>query len=100
MRVADLDYALPPDLVAQRPLPERDASRMLVLDRRTGAFGDSLFVNLPELLRGNELLIFNNARVIPARLFGKRAGVHSQKPVRKTAREHLTGHVEVFLSRS
>ena len=100
MRDADLDYALPPDLVAQRPLPERDASRMLVLDRRTGAFGDSLFVNLPELLRGNELLIFNNARVIPARLFGKRAGVHSQKPVRKTAREHLTGHVEVFLSRS
>jgi S-adenosylmethionine:tRNA ribosyltransferase-isomerase len=54
---------------------------------------------LPELLRGHELLVFNNARVLPARLFGHRAGVRSQKPSRKTAREHLTGRVEVFLTK-
>jgi S-adenosylmethionine:tRNA ribosyltransferase-isomerase len=99
MLVADFDYALPPDLIAQRPLPERDASRMLILNRRTGALDDSLFVNLPELLGGDELLVFNNARVIPARLLGKRSGVHSQKPSRKTAKQHLSGSVEVFLTR-
>jgi S-adenosylmethionine:tRNA ribosyltransferase-isomerase len=99
MLVADFDYRLPPELIAQRPLSQRDASRMLLLDRATGALEDSLFVKLPAFLRGDELLVFNNARVIPARLLGKRAGVHSQKPSRKTAKEHLTGFVEVFLTR-
>jgi len=99
MRVDDFDYALPEELIAQRPLERRDASRLLVLDRATGAFEDAQFSHLPEFLRGDELLVFNNARVIPARLFGKRVGVHSQHPSRKTAREHLTGNVEVFLTR-
>jgi len=99
MRVEDFDYELPAGLIAQRPLDRRDSSRMLVVDRTTGRLQDSQFSMLPEFLTGNELVVFNNARVIPARLFGKRLGVHSQKPSRKTVREHLTGNVEVFLTR-
>jgi len=99
MNVSELDYRLPPQLIAQRPLVDRDASRMLLLGRAEGPCEDRNFQELPELLSGNELLVFNNARVLPARLFGRRAGVHSQRPSRKTAREHLTGTVEVFLTR-
>ncbi len=99
MRVDDFDYHLPPGLVAQRPLDRRDASRLLVVDRATGRLEDAQFSALPDFVTGNELIVFNNARVIPARLFGKRAGVHSQKPSRKTVREHLSGNVEVFLTR-
>jgi len=72
---------------------------MMLLDRRSGAWKDGAFTELPQLLHGDELLVLNNARVLPARLFGKRAGVHSQSPSHKTAREHLTGTVEVFLIR-
>jgi S-adenosylmethionine:tRNA ribosyltransferase-isomerase len=99
MQLDELDYCLPQDQIAQRPLDRREASRLLLLDRSTGAFEDRLFVEFPDLLRGNELLVFNNARVIPARLFGRRAGVHSQRPSRSTRSEHLTGKVEIFLTR-
>jgi len=99
MRVDDFDYNLPPDLIAQRPLDRRDASRLLVVDRATGRLEDAQFSKLPDFLTGSELIVFNNARVIPARLFGKRLGVHSQQPSRKTVREHLTGNVQVFLTR-
>ena len=99
VRTEDFDYQLPAAQIAQRPLEHRDASRLLLLDRATGTVSDSEFAQLPDLLRPDDLLIFNNARVIPARLFGKRAGVHSQSPARATAREHLTGTVEVFLTR-
>lgn len=99
MRLDELDYQLPQTLIAQRPLDRRDASRLLLLHRDTGAFEDRMFAELSQLLAGNELLILNNARVIPARLFGRRAGVHSQKPSRATRAEHLTGKVEVFLAR-
>src|SRR5271165_2897247 len=99
VRLEDLDYHLPKEQIAQRPLAERSASRMLLLDRATGALSGSVFAQFHELLRGDELLVFNNARVIPARLFGKRAGVHSQPASRPTIREHLTGTVEVFLTR-
>jgi S-adenosylmethionine:tRNA ribosyltransferase-isomerase len=99
MRVDDFDYPLPPALIAQRPLDRRDASRLLVVDRATGRLEDAQFSMLPDFLTGSELIVFNNARVIPARLFGKRAGVHSQQPSRKTVREHLSGIVEVFLAR-
>jgi S-adenosylmethionine:tRNA ribosyltransferase-isomerase len=99
MRVDAFDYQLPAELIAQRPAALREASRMLLLDRQSGAWEDRAFVELPELLRGNELVVLNNARVLPARLFGKRTGVHAQSPSRKTAREHLTGTVEVFLTR-
>ncbi len=99
MRVDEFDYQLPTELIAQRPLESRDASRLLLMDRASGVFQNSQFAQLPELLRGEELLVFNNARVIPARLFGRRSGIHSQRPSRKTEREHLTGIVEVFLTR-
>jgi len=97
--IEELDYELPREQIAQRPLPTRDASRLLFLDRGRQEWADRQFLELPELLEGNELLVFNNARVIPARLFGRRAGTHSQPPSRASAREHLTGTVEVFLSK-
>ena len=99
MRVDEFDYELPTGSIAQHPLAERDASRLLLLDRTNGAWEDRQFFELPELLRGDEQLVFNNARVLAARLFGRRVGVQAQKPSRKTAREHLSGKVEVFLSR-
>jgi S-adenosylmethionine:tRNA ribosyltransferase-isomerase len=99
MRLDELDYSLPHDLIAQRPLQRRDASRLLTLSRKTGEFHDQSFFEFPELLGGDELLVVNNARVIPARLFGRRAGVHSAPPSRATRREHLTGQVEVLLTR-
>src|SRR5467141_1569673 len=99
MRLDELDYHHPREQIAQRPLARREASRLLFLDRSSGLFEDGLFVEFPSLLRGDELLVFNNARVIPARLFGRRAGVHSQPPSRATRSEHLTGKVEIFLAR-
>ena len=99
MRLDDFDYSLPPAQIAQRPLDRRDASRLLELHRSKGTINDRLFSDLPDLLRGDELLVLNNTRVIPARLFGRRAGVHAQPPSRTTRREHLTGKVEVFLTR-
>jgi S-adenosylmethionine:tRNA ribosyltransferase-isomerase len=99
MRLDELDYHLPRQQIAQRPLDRRESSRLLLLDRSSGVFADRLFTEFPNLLRGDELLIFNNARVIPARLFGKRAGVHSQPPSRAIKPEHLSGKVEIFLTR-
>jgi len=99
MRLDELDYYLPPEQIAQRPLDRRDASRLLLLNRSSGAFEDRQFAEFPDLLAGNELLVLNNARVIPARLFGRRAGVRSQKPARSTRAQHLTGGVEVLLTR-
>ncbi len=99
MGLEELDYHLPQERIAQRPLERREASRLLMLDRSTGVFSDRLFVEFPGLLRGNELIVLNNARVIPARLFGRRAGIHSQPPARSTRSEHLSGKIEVFLTR-
>jgi S-adenosylmethionine:tRNA ribosyltransferase-isomerase len=99
MRVDDFDYHLPTELIAQRPLEQRDQSRLLLLERSTGGVEDRVFRELPQLLRGDELLVINNTRVLPARLFGRRAGVFSQRPSRKTKAEHLHGQVEIFLTR-
>src|SRR5207302_3747076 len=99
MRLDELDYHLPREQIAQRPLERREASRLLLQDRFSGNFKDRLFAEFPGLLRGDELLVLNNARVIPARLFGRRAGVHSEPPSRATRSEHLTGRVEIFLTR-
>jgi S-adenosylmethionine:tRNA ribosyltransferase-isomerase len=93
------DYHLPTDRIAQRPLDRRDASRLLELPRAEGCLSDHLFADFPNLLRGDELIVLNNTRVIPARLFGRREGVYSQPPSRTTRQEHLTGKVEVFLTR-
>jgi S-adenosylmethionine:tRNA ribosyltransferase-isomerase len=99
MRLDELEYRLPREQIAQRPLERREASRLLLLDRSSGAFEDRHFTEFPTLLRGDELLVINNARVIPARLFARRAGIHSQPPSRATKAEHLTGRVEIFLTR-
>lgn len=99
MRLDELDYHLPSEQIAQRPLDRRDASRLLLLNRFSGEFEDRQFAEFPDLLAGNELLVLNNARVIPARLFGRRAGGRSQKPSQSTRAEHLTGKVEVLLTR-
>jgi S-adenosylmethionine:tRNA ribosyltransferase-isomerase len=71
--IVDFDYELPPELIAQEPLRERDASRLLVLDRQTGQTSHHTFADLPDLLRAGDLLVVNRSRVLPARLLGRRA---------------------------
>jgi len=99
--VSDFDYALPPELIAQQALADRAASRMLHLDRASGAWHDLSFRELPDLLRADDLLVLNNTRVFPARLFGHRAGARAQplSPRNPAAREFLKGQVEVLLTR-
>jgi S-adenosylmethionine:tRNA ribosyltransferase-isomerase len=101
MNVDDFDYELPPAQIAQRPLEQRDASRMLLLDRPTGAWEDRMFRDLPDLLRGDELIVVNNARVLPARLFGHRIGIHAEAPGRNNPERHefLQAPIEVLLVR-
>lgn len=67
------DYVLPSELIAQRPCEPRDAARLLVLDRRTGGTTHQIFGDLPSFLRPKDCLVLNDTRVIPARLFGRRA---------------------------
>ncbi|MBA4387403.1 MAG: tRNA preQ1(34) S-adenosylmethionine ribosyltransferase-isomerase QueA [Verrucomicrobia bacterium] len=74
MKTSEFNYELPQDLIAQAPLAERSASRMLVLDRRTGSISHGLFADLPSLLSAGDLVVVNTSRVIPARVFGKRIG--------------------------
>ncbi len=73
MHISDFDYDLPPDRIAQEPLPERDDSRLLVLDRSTGALRHLRFKDLPDLLDPGDLLVTNRSRVFPARLLGRKA---------------------------
>ncbi|WP_139555949.1 tRNA preQ1(34) S-adenosylmethionine ribosyltransferase-isomerase QueA [Methylotetracoccus oryzae] len=72
MRRSDLHYELPKHLIAQEPLSERSASRLLVLDGATGSVQDRMFRDVPSLLRPEDLLVFNDTRVIRARLFGRK----------------------------
>ncbi|HEX5961465.1 MAG TPA: tRNA preQ1(34) S-adenosylmethionine ribosyltransferase-isomerase QueA [Rhodanobacteraceae bacterium] len=73
MKKSDFHYELPPGLIAQQPLPERSASRLLVVDAPKQALADKVFQDLPSLLRTGDLLVFNDTRVLPARLFGRKA---------------------------
>lgn len=72
MKVTDFDYDLPKELIAQHPMEPRDHSRLLVLDKDTGVIQHRHFYDLPEYLRPGDLLVFNDTRVIPARLYGKK----------------------------
>jgi S-adenosylmethionine:tRNA ribosyltransferase-isomerase len=101
MNLSELNFDLPLELIAQRPLEKRDDSRMLLLDRISGGWEDRQFRDFPDLLRGDELIIFNNATVIPARLFGKRMGLHASAPGAHSVatREHLQAQIEVLLVR-
>ena len=73
MLITEFDYDLPPELIAQEPLPDRGASRLLVLDRASGAVEHRLFRELPDLLHPGDLVVMNRSRVIPARLLGHRS---------------------------
>jgi S-adenosylmethionine:tRNA ribosyltransferase-isomerase len=101
MELSEFDFDLPPELIAQHPLEERDASRMLVIERMKDTMQDCQFRDFPEMLRGDELIVLNNARVLPARLFGRREGIRSEKPGRDSAArdQHLSASIEVLLVR-
>jgi S-adenosylmethionine:tRNA ribosyltransferase-isomerase len=90
LSVADFDYELPEELIAQQPPAERGASRMLVVDRATGAMQDDLFTNLGKHLHPGDLLVLNDSRVIPARLYARRT--------LRREREKPTGRIEVMLT--
>jgi S-adenosylmethionine:tRNA ribosyltransferase-isomerase len=101
MLLEEFNYPLPSELIAQRPLAERDASRMMVLDRATGTLQDRTFRELPGILQPGDLLVFNNTKVFSARLLGRRRGTSAQPIGRHNpaAREYLTGEVELMLTR-
>ncbi len=84
MLLSDFDYHLPEDLIAQEPLADRAASRMLVVDRSSGTWQDRSFRDLPSFLHPGDCLVLNDSRVFPSRLYGHREG--------------HTGKVEVFLT--
>ncbi len=90
LRVTDFDYELPEELIAQQPPAERGTSRMLVVDRATGALLDDLFSNLEQHLRPGDLVVLNDSRVIPARLYARRT--------LRREREKPTGRIEVMLT--
>jgi S-adenosylmethionine:tRNA ribosyltransferase-isomerase len=93
MRVSDFNFDLPEELIAQKPPEIRGSSRMLVVDRATGTYQDNFFSNLPKILKPNDLLILNDSRVIPARLYAIRAGLHTQQNS-----PDPTGRIEVLLT--
>ena len=106
MLVSDFHFELPPELIAQRPLDDRSASRLLHVSATSKSFGsrpfeDRCFREFPALLRPGDLVVFNNTRVFPARLFARRAGLNSQpvSPRNPAAREFLHGKVEVLLTK-
>lgn len=84
MRVSEFDYALPEELIAQRPSPERSASRLLRLDATSGRLEDLSFSDLPDLVDARDTVVLNDTRVVKARLAGRKAG---------------GGRVEVFVER-
>jgi S-adenosylmethionine:tRNA ribosyltransferase-isomerase len=99
--LAAFDYHLPEELIAQQPLADRAASRMLVVHRQEGRWEDRWFREFPTFLRPGDCVVLNDSRVFPARLFGHRAGVHAL-PIGKNnpkRAEYLSGEVEVFLLR-
>jgi S-adenosylmethionine:tRNA ribosyltransferase-isomerase len=99
--VSDFHYDLPEELIAQQPLPDRAASRLLHVSASSGALKDGQFREFPDLLRPGDLVVFNNTRVFPARLYGRRGGLKSQtiSPQNPAAREFLRGRIEVLLTR-
>jgi S-adenosylmethionine:tRNA ribosyltransferase-isomerase len=99
--ISEFDYTLPVASIAQKPLRDRAAARMLVLDRPSGRLQDSHFRELSSCLIGNELIIVNNARVIPARLFAHRSGTGSESIGKNNPNpnEYLSSRIEVLLTR-
>lgn len=88
--ISDFNFELPEELIAQQPPAQRGASRMMLLDRETGAVQDKQFADFPSLLEPGDLLVLNDSRVIPARLYARRT--------LRREREKLTGRIEVMLT--
>jgi S-adenosylmethionine:tRNA ribosyltransferase-isomerase len=84
--LSDFDFHLPPELIAQAPLPDRAGARMLVVDRAANTFTDRQFRDLPEFLHAGDCMVLNDTRVFPSRLLGQRVGA--------------TGEVEIFLTQA
>jgi S-adenosylmethionine:tRNA ribosyltransferase-isomerase len=105
MLVSEFDYDLPLERIAQEALTDRAASRMLHLNRHSadplGSWRDRSFRELPGLLRPDDLVVINNTRVFPARLYGRRSGERAQEVSARNpaARDFLRGRVEVLLTR-
>jgi S-adenosylmethionine:tRNA ribosyltransferase-isomerase len=99
--VSDFEYHLPEELIAKHPLPDRGDARMLHVDRASDAWEDRRFQDFPELLRTDDLLVLNNSRVLPARLFGHRSGSRAQhvSASNPASREFLRGSVQVLLTK-
>jgi len=99
--ITEFDYRLPEELIAQEPPADRAGARMLHLDRQTGLLEDRQFRDFPEMLRAGDLVVFNNSRVFPARLYGRRSGVRAQplSAQNPASREFLKGQVEVLLTK-
>lgn len=90
LMVSDFDFELPEELIAQQPPAERGASRMLLVDRASGDLRDAMFADLPSLLQPGDLLVLNDSRVIPARLYARRT--------LRRDKEKPTGRIEVMLT--
>ena len=101
MLVSDFHYELPEELIAQEPLADRASSRLLHVRSGSGSLEDRRFRELPELLRAGDLVVFNNTRVFPARLYGRRGGMQSQAVSARNpaARQFLQGRIEVLLTK-
>jgi S-adenosylmethionine:tRNA ribosyltransferase-isomerase len=119
MLVSDFQYDLPPERIAQQPLADRSGSRLLHLTRqnlnrlstdqqntdRPGSWQDQEFREFPDLLRSDDLLVVNNTRVFPARLYGHRSAHRNEdraqppSPHNPAARDFLRGRIEVLLTR-
>lgn len=100
MQLSDFNYELPPDLIARYPLEKRSASRLLCLNSQTGAMTHRQFTDLLELLSPNDLLVCNNTKVIPARLFGiKKTGGRVEMLVERILDEHrVLAHIRASKS--
>jgi len=99
--VSDFHYELPEELIAQEPLADRASSRLLHVSSGSESLEDRQFREFPELLRAGDLVVFNNTRVFPARLYGRRGGMQSQAVSARNpaAREFLQGRIEVLLTK-
>lgn len=104
MKLKEFNYFLPQELIAQKPIRPRDHSRLMILNRKNHAITHDYFYNLDKYLRLNDILVANNSKVIPARLFGKKTTPH-QSPARKQAScetnnlgaGHAGGKIEILL---
>jgi S-adenosylmethionine:tRNA ribosyltransferase-isomerase len=101
VQVSDFFFELPRERIAQEPLADRAGSRLLDLNRLSGGWVDRRFLDFPSLLRPSDLLVLNNSRVLPARLYGRRAGIKPQpvSAANPAARDFLRGRIEVLLTR-